>query len=528
MDKADRSKLLEVTMSESGKQEGYVSLLSGSGIVVIGLAIHLVITMVTEALVARHLGPVEYGLISWSVMLLNVLSMISGLGLNTAARRFVPIFVQQADWASLRGSLILTSLLTAGGGVVGCAAFLVGAESLSFAIFDNARLSQILTILAFAVPFWSLQKIFIGLAAGFKYPGVKVVMDDLVVPMGLLGVVTVAIVFDLRELGITVGYAFVYVISAVVSGITIAKRTAWVWFAPIVPRYHVRRILDFSWPLIFTEPLVKCTGLIDILIVGGFASAQDVGTYRVASDLAVIISFVLMCFSFMYLPVISGFVGAQDRVQWGEMNARVAHWSMLLSFPIFAVLFFFPEHVISIVYGSQYGQAASVLRILAVAYFGHTIVGFTAVNLVAAGLTRIHFVILWGSLAINIVTCSLLIPRLGIVGAAIGSLLSLWALNGLSLLVMYWRLGIHPFKISYGLNLAALLVIGTMGWYLLRMREFAPEGVALGLFILFCLASMIVLFRLGALIDVADRHLIQTVVADLVSRFRSREQTYHA
>ena len=73
------------------RRASYVSLLSDSGIVFVGLAIHLLLMTGTEVLAARYLGPVSYGLISWGVMMRN------------------------GDSASLRGALILITSLTGGG-----------------------------------------------------------------------------------------------------------------------------------------------------------------------------------------------------------------------------------------------------------------------------------------------------------------------------------------------------------------------------------------------------------------------------
>ncbi len=507
-----------VDAQASERRASYISLLSGSGIVFIGLAIHLLLATATEVLAARYLGPVSYGLISWGVMVLNIGAILSGLGLNTAARRFVPIFVQSGDSASLRGTLILITSLTGSGAVVEFVLLLVLASTLSLTVFQDVRELPVLTVFAFALPFWSLQKVLLGIAAGFKYPRMKALIEDLFVPAGLLLVVALAATFRFREVGIAVGYAAVYLLSAIVLGGVIARTTAPAWTAPVRPRFRFRETWNFSWPLIFTEPLVKCTGLIDILIVGSLASARDVGTYRVASDLAVIISFILTTFSFMYLPTVSGFLANQDRTHWGEMNARVAHWSMLLSFPVFAVFFFFPAEIIQMVYGPQYAAAAPVLRLLAVAYFGHTMVGFTAVNLVAAGKTRAQLVILWTSLALNIGACYVLIPRVGVVGAALASLLSLWSLNALALLVMWRALRIQPFSKRYFVNLVVLSAIAYAASSLLHAATRLPALLSLALFTIVCLGSMVMLYRSGRLIDAADRDLLRATLERLPFR----------
>jgi O-antigen/teichoic acid export membrane protein len=199
---------------------------------------------------------------------------------------------------------------------------------------------------------------------------------------------------------------------------------------------------------------------------------------------------------------------------------------MLLSFPIFAVFLFFPKEVIDLVYGSQYGEAVSVLRILAVAYFGHTMVGFTAVNLVAAGMTRVQFGILRTSLFVNIAACFVLVPQFGIIGAAFASLLSLWTLNGLCLVIMWRRLGIQPFTRLYWNNLFSLLAIAAVTSSVFHMTGVLPAVASLFSFSLICLGSIGMLYRLGALIDVADRQVIAAAFEACIVKLRKKEPIY--
>jgi hypothetical protein len=127
------------------------------------------------------------------------------------------------------------------------------------------------------------------------------------------------------------------------------------------------------------------------------------------------------------------------------------------------------------------------------AYFGHTMVGFTAVNLVAAWKTRAQLVILWTNLALNVGAGYVLIPRVGVVGAAVAPPLSLWSLNGLALLVMLFAIAYAAPSLHHA---AARL----------------PALVPLALFVIVCLGSMAVLYRSGRLIDAAGRDLLRATL----------------
>jgi polysaccharide pyruvyl transferase CsaB len=492
--------------------------LRGSGVVMAGMMARIVILFITEVIAARILMPERYGLITWGLFLLNMLSMLTGLGLNTAIRRYIPIYEAEQDHQSSSEMIRFSALLSLIAGLLGALLLFAGVGWVARTILGDERETLVLVILALALPLWNLQKAILAIFSGFKLPGYKVVVEDLLVPLGFLFVVVLAWRMNWKEIPIAKGYVVVYLLSVIVGVSLVLTRTPYTGNQSEVqnrgrqtdvPKYRPMEILAFSWPLIFTEPLGKLTGLVDIIIIGALALTYNVGIFRVASDLAVSMSLVLMSFGFMFLPVISRFVASGDKAAWQDMNARVARWSMLVNFPIFATLFFFPEGVINLIYGSPYREAAPVLRILALAYYGHAMVGFTGMNLAAAGLTKAQLMAHLASLVINIGGNILLIPLYGIKGAAVATLLSLWAVNGICLVLMKWRLGFHPFNLKYFKNLAALLIVSTVFAIPLQIRSGISDLGVLVIFLSVLFGFAAALYRLGFFTDATDRDVMQ-------------------
>lgn len=500
-----------MAMERLARRQSLETLLSGSLLVFLGLAARMAILFATEVLAARYLGPTDYGLLTWALVVLGIGSMLSTLGMSTAARRFIPLFVQSGDTASLRGSLILLITVAGAGGLLGMAILLLGAGQLSLKVFGDARQLPVLTALVFALPFWNLQKVLLGFAAGFKRPMIKVSTEDLFLSMGFLAVVVGAMAMGYRAFGIALGYAIVYIASAGVAAVMIRFRTPAASMPKVAPRLRVREILGFSWPLVFTETLGKTTGIIDILMVGIFALAVDVGTYRVASDLAIVMSFVLMSFGFLYLPIASEYFARGDLPGWRLFNARVTRWTMLMAFPVFAVLFFRPGEVLSTFYGPEFAGAVQVLRVLAVAYFIHAALGFTGLNLVVAGHTRWQMVARVAAVCVSIVGHAIFIPLYGIVGAAYVTLASVVTAKGLNLAASTVCLGIHPFTRSHGKALLTVLSCAVLVHYV--TAPFSGNGVVTLVTYAVSLALLLVLFlKSEMLFDGDDRELFTGVL----------------
>lgn len=499
------------------------SFLRGSGFVVLGMGAKICLVFVAELLAARILLPERYGLITWALFLVNILCMFTGLGLSTAARRFIPIFHSRGETGAVRGTVILSGAIGFVGGVVGGLSLFFGSEWLAETVLGDPREKAVLMAFVFALPLWNVLKSMLAVMGGFSLPRYKVLIEDLLVPFGFLLVILLAWWAGWQETQIAYGYVLVYFVGAGLSVLVVWKKTPYRQVEHSAPDYRTRELLRFSWPLIFTEPVGKCTGIIDVLILGMLSTPYSVGLYRTVSDMAVMISLVLLCFGFMYFPMAAKLAEGREFHQWNDVNARVARWSMLLSFPLFSTLFFFPNEVILFLYGQEYVAGAPILRILAVAYFGHTMVGFTAVNLIAAGMTRIQFLIHLTAFALNILGNILLIPSYGVKGAAYASLLSLWSLNIASILVMKWKLNLQPFTRLYVFGMLSLLLSAYGGSLLLHAFDPIYGLFSIIVFLLYCFMLMMLFSWSGFLIDETDRVLIRSVSKRLVESLRPKQ-----
>ena len=120
-------------------------------------------------------------------------------------------------------------------------------------------------------------------------------------------------------------------------------------------------------------------------------------------------------------------------------------------------------------YGPQYAVAASLLPILACAYFFHAIVGFTGSNLIVAGLTGWQLVAHAGALFVMIVGNLIVVPRHAIIGAAYVTLATLITSNGINIVLTVLKTGVHSFSMRYFRSLVVLLFIGVAADHITRL-----------------------------------------------------------
>jgi O-antigen/teichoic acid export membrane protein len=105
--------------------------------------------------------------------------------------------------------------------------------------------------------------------------------------------------------------------------------------------------------------------------------------------------------------------------------------------------------VLDFLFGSRYIGAAVALQILSLGFFVHASLGPNSGILLTMGKTKLlMWIVLVGSI-INIILNAVLIPPLGIMGAALASALALITIKIFTTIKVYQLSKIHPFTKNY-------------------------------------------------------------------------------
>ena len=124
-------------------------------------------------------------------------------------------------------------------------------------------------------------------------------------------------------------------------------------------------------------------------------------------------------------------------------------WCFLLTFPLFALIFVYPEFLITKLYGAEYVSGATALRILALGFIANSYFGFNYHTLLASGDSDFLMKCSVASAGINAVINFMLIPEYGMVGAAIGTAVSYASIEVLMTLRAWKKQKMHPFTSMY-------------------------------------------------------------------------------
>ena len=325
------------------------------------------------------------------------------------------------------------------------------------ALFHLQQLS-LLKIFALAVPFFVSIEILASIFMGFDRVHEKVYFGDML--MNMLKVAFIVFV-------IALGYSFLEMIYAYLLSIVIASTSFILYSIKKLPREIAntcagantntntnadsvtKELLIFSLPLLATYILSIIILRIDTLMLGYFKTAAIVGLYNAAHPISQLITVFLMSLLFIYVPIASQLYSKNLMDEMRRKYAILTKWVFSATFPLFLIIFLFPETVLNVFFGSSYVGASVALQILALGMFIHVFLGPNASTLIAIGRTKLNMVDdLIGAIT-NVSLNIFLIPLMGIVGAAIASAISLAVINMIKSAQIFQMHKIHPFTKNY-------------------------------------------------------------------------------
>jgi O-antigen/teichoic acid export membrane protein len=429
----------------------------GAGIAVIALTLGSLFSFIFRLIIARYGAPADYGIFSLATAVLNIAAMLAGLGLYQGATRYIALFRGKDDAAEVKNTISASIKLSAVASIVLSLAIFLTAEPMALRLFHTAELVLPLKIFAAGIPFFTLIQVLVAIFRGFDRIEPTAIFQYLALNVLFLIILFLIVIAGLPV--ITIFYA--YLAALVITFCTLAAYTA-----RRLPRQTgsdaginahpvTRQLLLFSLPLLGVNMFGIVTMWTSTLLLGYFKTPEMVGLYNAASPLARFVSEPLAALILIYTPVATGLFSRNLIPELRTTYAVSTRWLVFVTMPLFLVLFLFPEAVLGLFFGAVYTQAAVALRVMSLGFIINSLLGPNGATLVAMGHPMF---MMWTNLATavsNIILNILLIPPLGIAGAAISSAASVTLVNILRSVKLYSLCRAHPFS----MNLLKPLVI---------------------------------------------------------------------
>ncbi|KZY35109.1 hypothetical protein A3754_12305 [Alcanivorax sp. HI0083] len=326
--------------------------------------------------------------------------------------------------------------------------------------FELPGLSSVLLGIGFAIPFYTWSFLLAGFFKGVRKPATAGFQENgaisLVAGTLLLLIETLS---ELQSPDISwLGWS--YLVAAVLIAV-IGHCVAEIWLV----RHHVVRRFSGLDSVDLAEFrnvslsffLMSMAGLmqqvLSIMIAGKFLGSVELGLFKSSQQIAISVVFVLMVVNAVFPPLFATLFHQGRLAELERAARRAALLGLILSAPFLLVCLLFPEWILGF-FGEGFSEAASLLRILALAQLVNVATGSVAFLLNMTGYDRSMRNIALCCNAIGLLGFFLLSPWLGALGATLALAFVLVAQNLVAMVAVWIKLGIWTFP---GPNVLKLL-----------------------------------------------------------------------
>lgn len=410
-------------------------LLKSSGFVLVFKVLGAISGYVFAFVVSKY-GADTYGIYELAFTALMILSVIVKWGLDGATVRFTQEYLVLGDKGKIR-SLVSKSVFTIfiSALVVGLLFFLLR-KSLAEA-FDEPNLEKAYVWVAVGLlPFVLLQYYSEALRA------LKNIKAFSVFQVGSVLILASAIFILLKDIALSKGeiatLAFVISTAVFAFGAYLVFQKSFRIRVGDIPAEQIdfKSVLKVGVPLLISGSLFLVISWTDTLMIGYYKSSTDVGIYRIAFKVATLITFIQFAVNSIAAPTIASLYAEDDLTALRKYIKYIGVINAAFAIPITLFIIVFSEPLLNL-FGAEYTSGTVLLPILAVGQLVNALAGPVMYILNMTGKEKLSQRIMIWMTGLNIILNVVLIPRYGIVGAAIATTISMVTWNVIAAFYVY-------------------------------------------------------------------------------------------
>ncbi|HJX65687.1 MAG TPA: oligosaccharide flippase family protein [Polyangia bacterium] len=427
---------------------------------------------------AAHLfGTAFYGIYRWGVSCAEPLLRLSPMGTDKGLLRHIASHRVAGETELEQRSLRTAFWLTLGTSLLlGLLAFLLAGPLA--ALQGKPEVATAIRWLAPSLPCSALILVLISATMAAKTMRYNLLVRGIAQPFsllllaGLLGMITPTLgglcAAHVLAMALTVALAF-WSAARVFHAMTLT-RALWPAArthdpAPSSAPFFHGEMVRFSVWIGVSEFLNSILQRTDIILIGLLAGPETLGIYAGAEALSRIASNIRYAFDPVASPVLSEALRLKDMGRLRYNLQLMTRWTTIITVPLLLAMMVFRNELLRF-FPQAFLAAGPVLVVLLLGHLVNGTLGLTGWVITMGGRSRLILLNNLVSASSNVVLCCLLIPRMGLLGAALSSASSVALLQTIQLVEVALLYRVHPFSRGFFKALAAGAVV-------LLLAEFA-------------------------------------------------------
>lgn len=391
-------------------------------------------------LLSRLLGVSGFGAYASAFAWASVLSILAVLGLTPLVVRQVASYHAFESWGLLRGLLRRSNQSVAVSSILTIAI----ASAVGWLIYGGQpELLRPFLIALLLVPLIALTSIRQAAMQGLGRIVLGRIPETLVAPALFIGLAAAGA--SALDDDFTASWATALQVAAALCafglGVLFLRRSLPTPVRGAVPEYEMASWRRSGVSLVLLNVVMAANAQVGTILVGALSGAADAGVFNVATRATTFISFIMLAATYPLMPLVARLYSAGDVHELQQVVVRAARVVLLFATPTGLVLVVLGSTILS-VFGSGFDDGATAVRILAIGELVNVLTGFGGLVLVMTGHEKDLARSVGIGAVLNLGLSVLLIPTIGIEGAAIGTATGLACSNILMAWLAWRRIGV--------------------------------------------------------------------------------------
>ncbi len=365
---------------------------------------------------ARALGAGGLGIYHLALTFALIASVVGRVGMDAAMLKFAATRYAAMDGRRLAAVHRLgmgTAMLCCS--IVAAITFFT-ADWLALAVYSDPAIAQPLRLMALALLPFALLSLYGELLKAGQHQALSSLVQGAALPM-----VSLLLLFAFAQhIKDASAAATIYLAANIVVCLTsyiLWRRTLPPTDGASTEPMRFRELLWTAMPMYGAAVADVVMTFADVLILGMFATAADVGIYTAAARTALLTRFVLLANSSVAAPRFAALHAANDKAGVARLAVRSTWLTTVSSLPVLLLFIVFPQHILSL-FGPHFEAGALALIILSIGQFVNAATGPVGYLLNMSGYHRIEGRIAVAGAVMTVGLCFALIPLWGLLGAA--------------------------------------------------------------------------------------------------------------
>ena len=397
--------------------------------------------------ITNQYGAFVFGQYVTALLVVEILSIISRLGIDTSLVRFISKYAKNGS-VNLINQLYFKSVALVTFSAIFFTLLLLF-FSVEIAEFMNLNRDYLLIVSFSFIPlvlFYMNVQAIRGLKKMLSYS----FLNNVAITLGVFILLVLFSMFTTSEMLPIYAYVSSVFILTLLSYFLWFNHKAKVSVENIVNEepLSTNELLTTSFPLLLGQSMMIIMGKVDLFMLANMSGSVQVGIYNIALKLSMLSYMGLMAVNSIAAPKFSeihstGDIEALKKIV--QQSTKTIFW---VSIPVLTILLLFPEYILS-VFGDEFKVASYTLIILSVGKMFSAISGSVGTFLQMVGKQKVFQNILILAAIINVGLNYLLIPTYGIGGAAIASAVSGIFWNALMIIYIKKNFGFYTIYIPW-------------------------------------------------------------------------------